>query len=217
MDHYMHREEHRRDAYKLLSTCYYLPEEETWAKLAELEESMAGQYAQAAGHVSSMRGEPEIEQLRIDYSRLFVGPYQLLAPPYGSVYLEGGRRVMGDSTLDAQKRYREVGLDISGDIEKVPDHIATELEFMYYLIFKEIEALGDSDFENAVDYLEKQQGFLEDHLGVWAPKLADEMEKHAQTEFYRNLGRATKVFVEKDRHDVLKASIAELFSLEGQV
>ena len=88
---------------------------------------------------------------------------------------------------------------------------------MYYLIFKEIEALGNSDFENAMDYLEKQQGFLEDHLGVWAPKLADEMEKNAKTEFYRNLARSTKVFVEKDLHDVLKTSIAELFSLAGQV
>jgi TorA maturation chaperone TorD len=217
MDHFVHREENRRDSYKLLSACYYLPEEATCAQLAELEEAMAGEYTKAAEHVSGMRGETEIEQLKIDYSRLFVGPFKLLAPPYGSVYLEGGRRVMGDSTLDAQKRYREVGLDISGDIEKVPDHIAIELEFMYYLIFKEIEALGYSDFENAIDYLEKQQGFLEDHLGVWAPKLADEMEKNARTEFYRNLGRSTKVFIEKDLHDVLRTSIAELFSLAGQV
>jgi TorA maturation chaperone TorD len=202
MDHFLHREENRLDSYKLLSACYYLPEEETCVKLAELEEAMAGEYAKAAEHVSGMRGETEIEQLKIDYSRLFVGPFNLLVPPYGSVYLEGGRRVMGDSTLDAQKRYREVGLDISGDID--------------YLIFKEIEALGNSDFENAIDYLKKQQGFLEDHLGVWAPKLADEMEKNANTEFYRNLGRSTKVFVEKDLHDVLATSIAELFSLAGQ-
>ena len=217
MDHLQHRKENRRDAYKLLSACYYLPEEETRATLAELEQAMAGEYAEAAEHVSRMMGETEIEQLKIDYARLFVGPFKLLAPPYGSVYLDGGRRVMGDSTLDAQKRYREVGLDISGEIERVPDHIAIELEFMYYLVFKEIEALGNSDVENAVDCLEKQQGFLEDHLGVWAPKLADAMEENAETEFYRDLGRATRVFVEKDLHQVLRSSMAELFSLASEV
>lgn len=203
---FLHREENRRDSYKLLAACYYLPEEDTIKKLAELEEAMSSAYAEAAEHVSNMRGETEIEQLRIDYSRLFVGPFRLLAPPYGSVYLEGERRVMGDSTIDARNRYREVGLDLSGGFKEAPDHIAIELEFMYYLISKAIEAIGNSDFENAMDYLKKQKGFLEDHLGVWVSEFTDNVEENAATEFYKNLARSTKAFVRKDR-DVLEASI----------
>lgn len=206
-EHFLHREMNRSDAYKLLSACYYLPEEDTLGKLAQLEEAMGGVCAEAAEHVSDMGGETEIEQLRIDYSKLFVGPFKLLAPPYGSVYLEGGRRVMGESTLDAHNRYREVGLDISGDLKEVPDHIAIELEFMYYLVLKEIEAIGNSDFENALDYLNKQKGFLEDHLGVWVSEFANIVEENAGTDFYRNLARVTKVFVKRDLDGVLEASI----------
>jgi len=217
VEHFLHREMNRRDAYKNLSACYYLPEEDTLEKLARLEEAMCSEYAKAAEHVSNMRGESEIEQLKIDYSMLFVGPFKLLAPPYGSVYLEGGRRIMGESTLDAHTRYREVGLDISGDFKEVPDHIAIELEFMYYLVLKEIEAIGKSDFESTIDYLKKQKGFLEDHLGAWVPELAAVMEKNAKTEFYRDLARSTKVFVENDLHVVSATSIAILFSLAGQV
>jgi TorA maturation chaperone TorD len=214
-EYFLHRERNRRDTYKLLSACYYLPEEDTIKKLAKLEEAMGSVCAEAAEHISNMRGETEIELLKIDYSKLFVGPFKLLAPPYGSVYLEGERRVMGDSTIDARNRYKEVGLDISGGLKEAPDHIAIELEFMYYLIFKEIESIENSDFESAMYYLKKQRGFLKDHLGVWVSEFADNVEENAGTDFYKNLARATKVFVKRDLDDILEASIAELSTLQG--
>ncbi|MBC8263890.1 MAG: molecular chaperone TorD family protein [Anaerolineales bacterium] len=209
----MRHEENRRDSYERLSACYYLPEEDTIRELAELEEAMGSVCAEAAEHVSSMRRETDIEQLSIDYSKLFLGPFGLLAPPYGSVYLERERRIMGDSTMDARNRYREVGLGISGSLKEAPDHIAIELEFMYYLIFKEIESIEKSDFENAMDYLRKQRGFLEDHLGAWVSEFADNVEENAGTDFYKCLARATRVFVKKDLDDVLETSIAELSAL----
>jgi TorA maturation chaperone TorD len=207
----------RRDAYQHLSACYYLPEEDTVIKLPELEEAMGSEYPEAAKHVSNMSVETELEQLVIDYSMLFLGPFKLLAPPYGSIYLESGRRIMGDSTLDAHSRYREAGLAISGDFKEVPDHIAIELEFMYYLVLKEIESIVNSDFENAIEYLKEQKSFLENHLGVWVPELTAGMVKHSKTEFYRELARSTLVFIENDLHVLSETSIAELISLAEQV
>ena len=106
VERFLRRDLNRKDAYQLLSACYYLPEEDTFGKLVQLEEAMGSDYAQAAEYVTNMREETDIEQLIIDFSRLFVGPFKLLAPPYGSVNLEGGRRIMGNSTLDAHNRYR---------------------------------------------------------------------------------------------------------------
>lgn len=197
-ERFLQHEEKRRDSYKLISACYYLPEEDTIQKLAELTEIMGGVCVEAAKHVSNMGTETDIEQLRIDYSKLFVGPFELLAPPYGSVYLEGERKVMGDSTIDARNRYEEVGLDISGGLKEAPDHIAIELEFMYYLIFKEIEAIGNSDFESIMGYLEQQKGFLEDHLGRWVEPFTEVMKANAQTGFYRGLADMTSDFVAQD-------------------
>jgi TorA maturation chaperone TorD len=188
----------RCEAYKLVSACYYLPEEDTLDKLARLEEVLNGVCPEAVEHVTRMRDETDIAQLRIDFSGLFVGPYRLLAPPYGSVYLEGKREVMGVSTIDARNRYREAGLEISGELKEAPDHIAIELEFMYYLIFKEIEMIEKSDLDNARDYIRLQQQFLEIHLGAWVREFALTVEKTATTDFYKNLARVTRIFVQKD-------------------
>lgn len=205
---FLHHENHRGDSYKLVSACYYPPEKNAIAKLVELEEALGGVCAEAAEHVANMREETEIEHLSIDYSRLFVGPFELLAPPYGSVYLEGERRVMGDSTIDARNRYQELGLDLSGGLKEAPDHIAIEMEFMYYLIFKEIESIERADLESGMDYLQQQRAFLEDHLGAWVSEFADNVEENARTDFYKNLARATKVFVQKDASDISEVSKA---------
>ena len=185
--------EYRRDSYKFLSECYYLPDEGLVKTLNNLNASRGGLYLDIAKHCPGMS---DIDSLIIDYSKLFVGPYGLLAPPYGSVYLEDTDRVMGNSTADVRKKYSEEGLDIS--LKEAPDHIAIELEFMYFLVFKEIEATKNHDLSNTTRYKEKQRAFLETHLGVWVSDFASKVEASAQTEFYKYLARVTKSFVTND-------------------
>ena len=92
-----------------------------------------------------------------------MGPYRLLAPPYGSVYLEKNRRVMGDSTMDAKKRYQEAGLKLT--LKEAPDHVAIEMEFMYYLIYREIEAFINTNESDIALDLTNQNDFLQNNLG----------------------------------------------------
>jgi TorA maturation chaperone TorD len=138
----------------------------------------------------------DIDALRIDYSRLFIGPYRLLAPPYGSVYLENTRRIMGNSTLDVRNKYADEGLRL--DIKEAPDHIAIELEFMYYLISKEIEAALSAESIDATSYLTKQKDFLDAHLGIWVSDFSNNIAVNAETAFYRDLACQTKSFIEAD-------------------
>ncbi|MDW7727573.1 MAG: molecular chaperone TorD family protein [Candidatus Methanoperedens sp.] len=189
----MKHEKIRCGFYKLLSDCYHIPDEELMKQLAGME--TAGNMRNAA-RINIESGD--VEELILDYSRLFVGPYQLLAPPYGSVYMENGNTVIGNSTLDAVKLYRDAGLEISGNFKQPPDHIAVELEFMYYLILKELEAVEKSDYDTASAYLEQQKVFIKRHLGVWLPEFAERVEKEAQTRFYRDIAKSTKEFVEED-------------------
>ncbi len=104
------------------------------------------------------------QELAVEYARLFVGPFELQAPPYGSVYLDEGRRIMGDSTIAVRKMYRDSELNISNDFKEPPDHISAELEFMYYLSFKELEALESHDDDQANFFLKNQVEFLEKFL-----------------------------------------------------
>ena len=202
MKEFLSREESRGDSYKLLSECYYLPDEKLIKILNGLEKSRDGLYSEIA---RSIPGMSDIESLKVDYSKLFMGPYELLAPPYGSVYLEDTRRVMGNSTMDVRNKYREEELDIG--LKEAPDHIAIELEFMYLLIFKQVEAIRNSDAGNVAGYLRKQKAFLETHLGMWVSEFANNVEANAQTKFYKDLARFTKLFVKKDLKSLSDNSI----------
>ncbi len=199
---FLFQENYRRDAYKLLADCYYLPDEELIDILRSLDKSKGNLFS---GIAESASLTSDIEALRIDYSRLFIGPYRLLAPPYGSVYLENTRRVMGISTLDVRNKYADEGLRI--DIKEAPDHIAIELEFMYYLISKEVEAALSSESIGATSYLKKQKDFLDAHLGIWVSDFSNNIDINAETVFYRDLARQTKSFIEADLKSLSQSPI----------
>ena len=194
----------RLDAYRLLADSYHQPEQRLLDNLGQLTtclerfSSDAGQYINRM--IADVAGMKDLQTLEVDYARLFVGPFNLLAPPYGSVYLEGERQVMGASTADVEKRYRAVGLDVDTGFKDAPDHIAAELEFMHFLIFKAMEAAGKGDADHLAASLTNQQAFLEIHLGAWVHEFAGKIVENAATSFYRNLARATEAFIKADYH-----------------
>jgi TorA maturation chaperone TorD len=190
------------EAFRLLSECYFLPDPQVPEKLDILEQHIATVCDPALGFIRKMRaafeGAADVEPLKVDFAKLFVGPYKLFAAPYGSVYLDDERKLMGDSTLDVKSRYRKAGLDTANSFKDAPDHIAAELEFMYYLIFKEVEAFSTAASEVAIDFVQKQKSFLEDHLVAWVPQFTANIIEHAETSFYRNLAIATEAFLKKN-------------------
>lgn len=204
----LNHESSRMEVFRVLSDCYFLPDPGLIEKLKNLEFNTANVCEPAFGFVQKMRKEFEtdadLEAFKVEFSRLFVGPYEMPATPYGSVYLEEGRKMMGDSTLDVKIRYREAGLNTAKTFKDAPDHISAELEFMYYLIFKEIEAFSKSYTETAIDFIQKQKSFLEDHLMFWVPQFTANIIENAETSFYQNLAKATETFL-KENYEIVCA------------
>ena len=182
----------RAEAYKILAECFYVPDDKLLKALEDFKKSRAGVFGQL---IAAAPKAEDIERHKVDYSRLFLGPFKLLAPPYGSIYLEDGK-IMSESTLVARDAYEQEGLDIV--LKDAPDHISVELEFMYFLALKEAEARENSDPEEATRLYNKQASFLRLHLGNWVGAFADNIEKNAETEFYKAIGLATKNFVLED-------------------
>ena len=190
----------RADNYKFLSECYYLPDEGLMQKVADI-----AQAGSCFGELpSSVPPSAELELLKVDFAKLFVGPYKLLAPPYGSVYLEDGK-LIGDSTMDVRMWYEKEGLDIV--IKDAPDHITMELEFMYFLISKQIEAIKDSNLQEVQSYLQKQSSFLQTHLARWLPGFAENVQQNAETDFYVQLSVLTNNFVQKDIKSLVEEDV----------
>ena len=188
----LRREKVRCESYRLLAQCYYLPDEKLIEALEHSKE--LARWRQGDGE-NTWTGS-DIDSLKVDYTRLFMGPYRLLAPPYGSIYLEKNRKVMGDSTMDAKQRYQEAGLNLT--LKEAPDHVAIELEFMYYLIYREIEAIINYNESNIDLYLKKQKDFLQNHLGKWVSKFTDNISANAETVFYQNVAHITASLVTED-------------------
>jgi TorA maturation chaperone TorD len=195
------RERALGECYRLLAACFYPPQKALW-----LEENLLGSLAGALERICPSTEEPirrmqeafsdsSAEDLMVEHARLFIGPQRVVASPYGSVYLEEGRRVMGDSTLDALQAYQEAGLHLDPDFKELPDHIAVELEFSYYLTAKALEADASHHGDEAAQRRAAREAFLDRHLRRWVPPFCAAICEGTAHPFYRSLAEGLKTFI----------------------
>lgn len=215
MDETILRERMRGDCYRFLSACFCQPQKNEFQEeklLQNLTKSLRRICPEAALFSASM--EESIlkygnEELLVEYSRLFIGPFGVIAPPYGSVYLDGERRVMGDSTMKVIGMYRNEGLSGSADAGELPDHVAVELEFMSYLVFEEIKALETSDLRAAVESVEKQERFSGEFLRRWIPLFCERIKENTENGFYTALAQCASSFIGSSSPVDLRAAAGE--------
>lgn len=193
----------REDAYRLLAACYYPPskgliEENCCATLAALLESFAEDAAKYARDAAVAAGNSSLEALAVEHARLFIGPFHLVAPPYGSIYLDDTKTVMGDSTARVAAFYHANGLHLADDFHELPDHIAVELEFMSFLAFKqrEAEVAGNRDEVTRVVNLQKE--FLDRFLLPWLAPFTAAIITDGEAPFYQAIARCTAAFITAD-------------------
>lgn len=203
MENFLKNEISRREIYGLLATFFSLPTEDHLNDLDVLANTLEKITPAASGLIKQIDTEQASpDELTVEFSRLFVGPYKVLAPPYGSIYLESGRQVMGESTADTVARYADAGIEISSDFKDAPDHVSAELEFMYFLVHQEITGIENQDTESTIGYMLKQKAFLADHLTAWLPKFVEAIEKNANTNFYKLIAKALLAFINQDFRDL---------------
>ncbi|MDP2640709.1 MAG: molecular chaperone TorD family protein [Betaproteobacteria bacterium] len=190
----------RENLSRLLAACYYQPgpefaEEKVFDSMLEAATRLHPELAAHARRLGEDYAAEGYQALLLDYTRLFLGPNHIIAKPYGSVWLEGGNTVMGESTMAVQALYQEGGFDMSEECREVPDHVAVELEFLYLLIYRENEAHRDGKPEVLEAKTALRKRFLDEHLGRWVGPFTAAMRAGAQTGFYRQLADITVGFV----------------------
>lgn len=125
---------------------------------------------------------PTVDELREEYTRLFIGPGNPPCPPYKSVYRGGDSEedfahVLGESTKSVVDWYRRYELVLDSTWRDMPDHVAVELEFAGYLRKNDPKALPE---------------FLNEHPKQWMPAFLPIVEDHARHPFYRILAATIK-------------------------
>jgi TorA maturation chaperone TorD len=189
--------------YRLLSVGFCVPDDEYLTpddiqllvdSLGELDPSGI-EHARAVG---DLLAATSAQDLQVAYAALFVGPFQVVAPPYGSIYLESGRRLMGDSTLDVIGRYRAAGVEMDSEQKDMPDHAAVELEFAAFLAQRELEALSEGDANALRRAATERLDFLSNHLGAWVTPFADAIRGAESSQYFAELASCAEVLVNHD-------------------
>lgn len=143
-----------------------------------------------------------LEDLAVDYTKLFVGPGKHVSP-HASVHLGGENGELWGVSTTAVKNYIEsLGFEFEPDYRGLPDHVSIELELMERLTRAEAGAWRSGDGEAVVHCLEVQQTFLEQHLLMWLPGFCEKIVTMASLAFYREMAELTSAFVGWEREEV---------------
>lgn len=194
----------RAELYRLLAAAFYPPDQFFESRI-EYFDQIQKCAAEVYPHLASLGEElkssaiaAELEPLQVEYARLFVGPFHVEASPYGSVYLEENKRLMGESTIAVRKFYQKYGLELADDFSELPDHIAAELEFVYYLLFNQIKALDDGRLNDAGNFRSGVILFLEHFLAPFTLGFTEKIKEHSEESFYTKLGELLQQFIQAE-------------------
>lgn len=137
-----------------------------------------------------VKWQPEyISELKRDYTRLFLGPDRLVAPPWESVYRSDEHLMFERQTLEVRAAYQRYGMPIPNLNIEPDDHIGLELRFVAYLYALALGAIESGEPEQLDDTFDALRRFFTDHLTQWAPACLERVYNGAQTDYYRGVAR----------------------------
>ncbi|WP_213991672.1 Tat proofreading chaperone DmsD [Sodalis sp. dw_96] len=113
------------------------------------------------------------------YQRLFIGPYALPSPPWGSVYLDRENVLFGESTLSLRRWLRENGIAMQLPGNEPEDSIGTLLLLSAWL--------AEQRHDKLLDIL------LAQHLFPWCFRFLELLEDHAGHPLYLGLAKLARV------------------------
>lgn len=187
----------RADLCRFLSACYYEPaaefaEEHLFDSLWVAARRVSPELSDQARKLGEAFAAHDLQTLLVDYTRLFLGPMQALASPYGSSWLK--KPVFEDENPPPAvlALYSLGGFEMDDQLNELPDHVAIELEFLYLLTFNKNRADATGEAHEAAATAELTAQFLREHLGAWIGPFAATVKDKAETDFYRELADFTE-------------------------
>lgn len=174
----------RADWYGLLARLLSdAPDERTLHLLREFEGDET-ELGQAIETLAAAARVARVDSLRDEYFTLFVGVGQSELTPYGSYYLTGFlnekplARLRGDMA--------RLGIARADGVALPEDHVAALCEMMSGLI--------TGAFGRAASLAEQRQ-FYDSHIGCWAPRFFEDLERSKSAAFYMPVGTLGRLFM----------------------
>ncbi|WP_218007885.1 TorD/DmsD family molecular chaperone [Neobacillus drentensis] len=151
--------------------------------------------------------DKNFEELHWDFTRMFIGPYELPVHIWESSYVNKDRLLFQEETLLVRRLYLENCFEPLHYGREADDHLGLELDYMYHLsnIANDFAKEGNTIKLNKI--LADQDYFLQEHLLKWTPFFGKEVIHHSETDFYKGMVKILNGFLTID-----KACIKEVLS-----
>ncbi|MDR0514986.1 MAG: molecular chaperone TorD family protein [Coriobacteriaceae bacterium] len=157
-----------------------------------------------------------LRQLDIEYTRLFIGPAALAAPPWEMVYRTGRRELFQPGVATIRARYEQEGCLPAEHPRVSDDHLALELDFMRFLCEKEEMAIEEGDLAEAQRLETVQGSFVQESLMGWIPAYVADLKAAATGPYYRAAADMLLAFVAFDASLLQDASLSQGASLSQE-
>ena len=147
------------------------------------------------------QGVADYENVHWDFTRLFIGPETLPAPPWESAYLSSDHVLFQQCTQDVKNIYQQNAFFLPDNEIEAADHIGYELDFIWNLSEK-ITASLEHDLQLTDEInglLHTSADFIESHLLTFITPFCQQISSQAETPFYQQLSHFLEAFL---RHDL---------------
>ena len=176
---------------------------EAFGLLSEEEKDIMDRTAVFLGEIREEKQNPAfLEEAKDEYTRLFIGPMSLVAPPWESVYGQKDAMLFQESTLEVRNTYRQYGLIPEGYPHVADDSLALELHFMALLAKRSLDAFYAGENGELNTALRGSSEFLKKHLLVWVPKFLERMKGAKTNILYPQMCLVLDEFLRKDAETV---------------
>lgn len=142
--------------------------------------------------------QTEYEKLHWEYTRLFIGPHEVTAPPWESVYLNKDKLLFQQETRLVRLAYLKYAFLPLLYQQEADDHIGLECDFMYQLANLAYEKAEANNSAALQEVIQDQADFLAEHLLLWVPAFAEKVAAHAATGFYQGAVQVLSGFLAVD-------------------
>lgn len=149
-----------------------------------------------------------LDELKSEYTALLIGPTQLPAPPWESVYVTKEPTLFQESTLEVRRAYLKYDFLPANYPHEADDHLALELDFMAHLAELTQKSFEAEKNDEAKKTLLDQKYFLEKHLLVWIGDFAKQIQESKTHHLYPQMAILTEKVLKLDA-----ALVEELISL----
>lgn len=190
--------EARRNLYQFLHRVFYAPLDQAWLdafrEFGEIEG--LGELGPGGAELRNFfNGEPCLNKEEAEFSRLFICPGTLPAPPWESFYRSSEQMLFDDVMYDVRDLYYSEGLRFVKENNEPDDHLVLELEFMIHLIVK---GLQEKEMQELGSIFEKQRMFLDEHLGKWIGVFGNRLSHSTDSKLYRGAALMAADFIAND-------------------